>query len=179
MRIIFSLVLTLLLSHALGQEASPYAGEQNRSIKSLSDSEIAALENGAGMGFARLAELNHYPGPRHVLDLESELDLSDDQRAESQALFDEMHDTAVALGEALIQAEQNLDVRFADRSIDEAGLEQALQEIAVLRARLRYVHLEAHLRQRALLSAEQIDRYDELRGYGEGSHRHGIHGEQH
>ena len=47
---------------------SPYAGEQTREIKALSGSDIANLRNGRGMGLARPAELNRYPGPRHVLD---------------------------------------------------------------------------------------------------------------
>lgn len=49
--------------------ATPYAGQQTRTIKALSDDEIAALRNGEGMGMAKAAELNGYPGPIHVLSL--------------------------------------------------------------------------------------------------------------
>ena len=76
-----------------------------------------------------------------------------------------MHGRAVALGEELIAAEQALDRRFADASIDEASLHEALSDIGRIRADLRYVHLEAHLKQRRLLSDDQVARYDELRGY--------------
>ena len=48
---------------------TPYAGQQTRTIKALSDDEIAALRNGEGMGMAKAAELNGYPGPIHVLSL--------------------------------------------------------------------------------------------------------------
>lgn len=78
-----SLVIALLLvpmnamsrqaTHVHGQhEGSPYAGQESREIKALSPDEIAALRKGDGMGFAKAAELNGYPGPRHVLDLAAE-----------------------------------------------------------------------------------------------------------
>jgi hypothetical protein len=39
----------------------PYAGQQARTIKALSDEDIAALRKGEGMGMAKAAELNGYP----------------------------------------------------------------------------------------------------------------------
>ena len=47
-----------------------------------------------------------------------------------------------------------------------------LLEIGEIRARLRFVHLKSHLRQRDLLTAEQIARYDDLRGYRHAGGRH-------
>jgi len=58
---------------------SPYAGQQSRSIKALPEGDIAALQNGDGMGMAKAAELNGYPGPRHVLALAAELHLTEAQ----------------------------------------------------------------------------------------------------
>ena len=46
---------------------SPYAGEERREIKSLSPQEIGDYLAGKGMGLAKAAELNGYPGPAHVL----------------------------------------------------------------------------------------------------------------
>jgi hypothetical protein len=63
-----------LASPALAQQ--PYAGLQNRSIKSLSDQQIADLNAGRGMGLALAAELNGYPGPMHAIELASDLHLS-------------------------------------------------------------------------------------------------------
>jgi len=54
----------------------PYTGQEMRDIKLLSDKDIQSLQNGTGEAFggmAKLAELNGYPGPRHVLDMASEL----------------------------------------------------------------------------------------------------------
>jgi hypothetical protein len=80
---------------------------------------------------------------------------------------------------AIIEAESELDRRFELGSITAESLESALREIGRLRAELRYVHLRAHLRQRKLLSAEQVREYDALRGYGEASDDHGKHQHSH
>ena len=45
--------------------ATPYAGQQARTIKALSDEEIAGLRNGEGMGMAKPAELNGCPRVQH------------------------------------------------------------------------------------------------------------------
>ena len=48
----------------------PYAGHQDRAIKALSAEEIEQYLSGSGMGFAKPAELNGYPGPMHVIEPE-------------------------------------------------------------------------------------------------------------
>src|SRR5207244_4142384 len=48
---------------------SPYAGQQRRSVKALSEQQLSDLQAGRGMGLALPAELNGYPGPSHVLEL--------------------------------------------------------------------------------------------------------------
>jgi len=54
---------------------SPYAHTQSAEIPTLTDEEIAQLRNGDGMGLARAAELNRYPGPKHTLELGEQLAL--------------------------------------------------------------------------------------------------------
>ncbi len=145
---------------------SPYAGQEQRQVKSLSAAEVEALRDGKGMGFAKVAELNHYPGPKHVLELAAELELTQTQVHETEQLFTDMQTRARSLGRELVDAEAALDRAFAEQAIDKTTLEAMLFQVGELRARLRYVHLEAHLRQRALLTEDQVVRYDELRGYG-------------
>jgi Spy/CpxP family protein refolding chaperone len=118
------------------------------------------------MGFAKLAELNSYPGPKHVLDAADKLELSDEQLAATRALFEDMKQQAIALGEQLVAAETRLDQRFADGDIDAASLQAAVLEIGEVRAQLRNVHLQAHLKQKELLSPKQVQHYDMIRGYG-------------
>jgi len=70
------------------QGHSPYAGQHARQLKALSDDEVRQLLEGAGMGYARAAELNGYPGPMHVLELADKLGLSAQQREETRRLMD-------------------------------------------------------------------------------------------
>jgi hypothetical protein len=102
LRELIGLTLAAALVGAVQAQPQPYAGQHQREIKALSADEIKQYLAGAGMGYAKSAELNHYPGPGHALELADKLGLSDGQR-----------------------------------------------------------------RTRALLSAEQVARYDTLRGYGQ------------
>lgn len=145
----------------------PYAGQQARTVKALSDEDIAALRNGEGMGMAKAAELNGYPGPKHVLDFAQQLQLTDLQRHDVQAIFDRMSTAAKPLGGELIAQEQALDRLFAKGDITPDRLAAATAAIGELRGRLRAVHLSAHLETRALLNPDQVARYQQLRGYGD------------
>jgi hypothetical protein len=64
-----SLIIAVLTCGAVLAQQQPYAGIQNRPIKTLSDQQIADLNAGRGMGLALAAELNGYPGPVHAIDI--------------------------------------------------------------------------------------------------------------
>src|SRR4030088_2876215 len=91
----------LLLASTAAIAQTPYAGMQTRSIKALSEAQVADLGAGRGMGLALAAELNGYPGPSHVLELADKLELSADQRTRINGLFDSMKAEAVPLGSKL------------------------------------------------------------------------------
>jgi Spy/CpxP family protein refolding chaperone len=173
-------LLTLIAAHAAAADTSPYAGEQQRAIKALSQSEIEDLRAGRGMGLAKAAELNGFPGPAHVLELADRLGLTPAQRAATETLVERMKADAQRIGADLIAAEQALDRAFAARRIDESALQAKLSAIAALQGELRYVHLRTHLAQAAILTPEQIRHYDVLRGYASDTaapaHGHGGHG---
>ena len=158
---------------------SPYAGQQNREIRSLSESEVADLLAGKGMGYANAAELNGYPGPAHVLELRSELGLSAEQLAQTQAIFQRMESSAKSLGAELVQAERALEASFRNREVSPDSLARALERIAAIEGKLRNVHLGAHLEQTRVLSPAQAARYARLRGYagdaGDAGGHHGHH----
>ena len=174
------ILLALIAASAVRADTSPYAGEQQRAIKALSPSEIDDLRAGRGMGLAKAAELNGFPGPTHVLELADRLGLDRDQRAATTALVARMKADAQRIGADLIAAEQALARAFAERRIDDGALQAKLSEIAVLQGELRYVHLRTHLAQAALLTPAQIARYEGLRGYAEPqsapAQGHGGHG---
>ncbi len=157
-----------LANPALAQhehQESPYAGAEQSEIPSLTPQELVDLRRGAGLGFAKPAELNHYPGPRHVLDLAEAIGLTSDQRDEIQIIESVMRKRALELGQEIIEAERVLNERFAHGHIDARTLESATREIATLYGELRYAHLRAHLTTRRVLTDAQVAEYDHLRGY--------------
>ena len=172
----FRATLPLLIAAAAAlaagdPEPSPYAGQESRAIKSLSAEDIEALESGSGVAFggmAKAAELNGYPGPRHVLELAEELELTPRQRAETERLYAEMKALAVALGRRVLEQERALDDAFRRRSIDAATLSELVRSAAELQGSLRALHLSYHLKMAASLAPGQIASYNQLRGYAGG-----------
>ena len=153
----------------------PYSGQENREIKALAPEQIAAYEGGEGMGYAKAAELNHFPGPKHVLELEKELGLTGAQATTAREIYRRMHERAVRLGKSVLEKERELDRLFSDARITPDVLSRITSEAARLEGELRATHLQAHLEMRSLLTPAQIAAYDALRGYGKGGHS-GHHG---
>jgi len=181
MRVILILIGTAVViglaapNSAAEQNASAYAGQATRPIKALSENDIASLRNGDGMGLAKAAELNGYPGPRHVLALARELRLTDAQAGQVTAIHDRMSASARPLGAELIDREGLLDQLFAKAEITPERLTAEVAAIGEIQGRLRAVHLAAHLETRAIMKAEQIAEYDRLRGYASAGALHGNH----
>lgn len=162
----FACVCCMLGGAVLAAEGhAPYAGLDARPIASLSPEDIAALEAGEGWGLALPAELNGYPGPRHVLDLADDLELTAAQQRVVSAIFEAMQSDAVAAGLDLIAAERALDEAFRGGSVTPEMLERRVRDAARARGALRLVHLTRHLETIDILSADQIARYNALRGY--------------
>ena len=154
---------------AAAQTKSPYAGLERNEISSLSQPEVNALLAGQGMGFAKAAELNGYPGPLHVIELAGPLALTSEQLDGTRKLMEAHKSRARTLGAEVVAAELALDRLFKDRKANAADVSAAAQRVGVLQARLRAEHLNTHLAQTRLLDSEQIRRYSELRGYSTGS----------
>ena len=161
------LALVCLLPACASNHSSEYVGEEYRAIKSLSADDIKELRAGGGWGLAKAAELNGVPGPAHILEMASAIELTPTQQAEIQAIYQQMKSEAVSLGNQLIQLEAALNSHFADGSINQAILEQSVQDIERVRVQLRLAHLSAHLQTPNILTPEQISLYNELRGYSQ------------
>ena len=170
MRVLATVVLLAALAAA--QQQSPYAGEQHRAIKSLSDQELTDLREGNGMGLAKAAELNGYPGPKHVLEMANELGLSAAQKIQIEDEFAQMKAVVRKLGAEVIAAEERLEQVFAQGKASAAEVEQASLEAAELRGKLRAAHLNAHIATAGVLTVEQARRYQHLRGYASGHQPH-------
>jgi hypothetical protein len=146
-------------------QQSPYSGLERRSIKALSDEQIADLVVGRGLGLALAAELNSYPGPVHVLELAEALALTPEQRSRTKNLLDNMKAETIPIGKRLIAFERDLDLLFAERKITPEVIDEVTARIAAAQGELRAAHLRYHIDMAALLSSEQVVRYAELRGY--------------
>lgn len=150
-----------------GNLRSPYAVLRGTAATGLLPEEVEGLVKGKGMALALAAEVNGYPGPRHVLDVAEadQLPLRPEQRAAVERLNAQMLEEAQAKGQEILQAEAHLAQRFREGRIDEASLRASLEHIGQLRAELRFIHLRTHLTTRALLTAEQLAQYNTVRGY--------------
>jgi Spy/CpxP family protein refolding chaperone len=155
------------IASAQPHEMSPHAGKQTRQIASLSDMDIAAIRKGNGWGLALPAEVNGAPGPRHVLDLAEPLELSDEQIAQITTIYEEMKRSAISTGAEFIAAEQALNDVFERGGLDQTELAGLVEQAGDARARLRLVHLSAHLKTLPLLTEKQVELYAQLRGYAE------------
>jgi hypothetical protein len=165
----------VLLAFGAAVAQTPYAGLQTRSIKALSDQQIADLRAGRGMGLALAAELNGYPGPSHLLELADKLGLSDAQRNSARNIFEAMKAETIPIGERLITQETALDKLFADHAITAEKLSAATAEIGATQAELRAAHLKYHLSTVAMLEPSQIQQYAVLRGYDNGGSQEHHH----
>lgn len=172
MKFIYTALILVVACSAFASTESQYAGDELNEIKSLSPDEINGLLQGKGMGFAKAAELNRYPGPRHVLDLAEELRLSNRQITETSQIFERMREKSINLGTQLVEYEKELDLLFSSGHISALELDSLLLKIGETRARLRAAHLQAHLEMKKILSHHQVVMYDKFRGYSNGRNNH-------
>jgi hypothetical protein len=156
-----------LLAQGMTPTPGPYAGQQSSSVRGLTEAEIDDLRNGRGMGLARPAEINGYPGPRHVLDLANELGLTEEQRTAVQGLFEQMKAEAVPLGEQILSQYAELESGFRESRASIDDVAQWTGQLGQLEGQLRATHLKYHLLTRPLLTDAQNAAYAQLRGYAE------------
>lgn len=74
-----------------------------------------------------------------------------------RAVFEAMQHDAAAEGVRYVSLEAALETRFQDRVVSDAELKGLLASIEQSRARLRYIHLSAHLSLQDVLTETQIE----------------------
>ena len=159
------LLIALLAAVPAAAQHHGYHGEHGREIKALSADEVKQYLAGAGMGYAKAAELNHFPGQQHALEFSDRLGLDASQRAAIQRLMDAHKAEARAIGARVVESERALEALFRAGKVEEAVLAEAVRTAAALEGEYRLSHLETHRRMRSLLTQDQVARYDALRGY--------------
>lgn len=148
-----------------GRHVSPYAGQEIRRIKSLSVERVADLLAGRGAGYAKAAELNGVPGPAHILEMKDAISLTADQERRVRAIHGLMEKEAKVLGAQLVALETELNDAFASAQATPDSLRSVLGRNARVESDLRFVHLAAHLETPKILTTDQIQTYNRLRGY--------------
>jgi hypothetical protein len=135
--------------------------------RSLAPEELRDLQEGEGMGLARAAELNGYPGPAHILVAAraGKIDLYAEQREAIERIHAATKAKAQALGQQILAQEASLEAGFRTGHVVEAELARRVEDIARMLAELRLTHLRAHLLTAAILRPEQIEEYYQFRGY--------------
>lgn len=159
----------LALAHEHGAPPAAAATSAHSTAGYSAEERAAGLREGKGMGLAMPAEGNGYPGPRHVLELADQLNLTPDQRRRTQALFDDMRTDASRLGEQLLTQEAELYAIFRERRANAGLLESTARRIGETEALLKVAHLRAHLAMMEILSPAQVRQYVQLRQSGAGS----------
>lgn len=146
---------------------SPYADgyDPDAPLRALGAELVEQILLGQGASLALPAELNGLPGPRHVLGLADQLDLSPNQQTQVQDIFDRYLADAIPAGERYLAAAQALEEELRSGAISEEELSELVTEASRLEGELVTSHLTAHLRTAAILTPEQIAAYNQLRGY--------------
>jgi hypothetical protein len=172
MILVISAVLTatiLFVQAVPGQDrlTSPYRANPLGGVRGISTEEVTALREGNGMGLARAAELNSYPGPRHVLAAveAGQLQATLEQVERTTAIYATMRRDAQQVGAQILGEEASLESAFRSGTISEPDLTSRVARIAELQGELRSIHLAAHLATRAILTDEQVQKYNAIRGY--------------
>jgi hypothetical protein len=160
-------LVTLLAAPAAAQH--DHAGGAPSDIAALTAEQLHGLMTGEGMGMALAAELNHYPGPKHVLELADSLRITPEQRDAVERIRQGMLTRAVELGTRIVALERELDAHFKAGRAASDEVASLTERIGTLGGLLRAGHLEAHVATRALLTPDQIRTYDRLRGHTPGS----------
>jgi Spy/CpxP family protein refolding chaperone len=106
------------------------------------------------------------------LDLSEKLGLTDTQKQKIQTLFEKMKDEAQPIGQQFLDVEDQIDTGYAQETITDQKLKQLLTRSGDLYGKLRHVHLKYHFQTKEILTRQQVERYNELRGYASHSSSH-------
>ena len=148
-------MLAALSEPALAQryhgQASPYAGQEARAIKSLSADDDRRVPARRRLGLAKAADVNGVPGPAHLPEIEGRISADDDQVAAVSAIFAAMQAEAIAGERRLIARRARARRRVLGAASPMRACAAMLAVIEASRSAPRYIHLAALRPPRALL----------------------------
>lgn len=159
--------------HAGMQHAGSMGGGM---LGGMSDAEKEALKAGEGLGAGRLAMQAGYPGPRHVLEMGDELELTAAQKEQIGTIFGGAKASFAKMGAELVEKEEALEAMFAAGDVDVGDMTKLAAEIGERQGELRAAHLAAHVRTREALTPAQLEKLSAMAG-AHGAMGHGESGQ--
>ena len=115
------------------------------------------------MGPVREAKLNHFPGPKHLLELASEVELHNAQAISIEEILLKMKSKSVAEGSGIVEPDCHLADRFASGQPSVAEARRIARYLGVMRDTLEGIHLLAHIESARELTGDLNEGYDRLR----------------
>ncbi len=147
-----------------GQGMQQGGGMGGGMLGGMTDAEKEAIRAGQGLGAGRLAMQAGYPGPRHILEMGDELELTAAQKERIGTIFGEAKASFAKMGAELVEKEEALEAMFAAGDVDVGDMTKLAAEIGELTGELRAGHLAAHVRTREALTAAQLEKLAAMRG---------------
>lgn len=134
-------------------------------VKAVTDKQYTDLKQGNEMGMGRVAELNNYPSPVRVSELEQQLNLNPNQKIRLKQIIAAWQFKTKEMGRFIIAEETRLDNLFSSGKATDGAVIYYSNRIGLFLGELRNAHLQAHLKTRNILTPAQIKRYNILMGY--------------
>ena len=122
---------------------------------------------GAGLGAGMIAMMNGYPGPKHVLEMGDELELTAEQRESIGTIYGNVKAKSVELGTELVEKDEALAALFTSGSVSTGDVEKLAREIGELQGRVRAEHLNAHVETFDALTPAQREQLSSMQGMHE------------
>ena len=160
---ILGLLLLLLSFHEL--KAQPDSASHLKRVAApdtfLSEFEtFKAAKNISGL--QAVADHNHYPSPRKVLLLQKELQLNDRQMAAISLINKTLQGKINEMNGFLITNERTIDSLFRYKKVNNGLLIFYTNRYGLYQGELRNALLQACLKTEAILTGQQIKKYDSL-----------------
>lgn len=157
------LFTAILLSNRINAQSQADSTVKHSTVKTLTDRQYNALLNGEDLyGMVLVAKLNHYPYPVEVIKFKNELDLSPIQVDKITAINKELHRKILEMGLIIIHNERTLDSLFRTHRINNGSLIFYTNRYGLYQGELRNAILQTCLTTRALLTQQQINKFEAL-----------------
>jgi len=147
-----------------GQAEGGMQGMGGGMLGGVSETEKEALLKGAGLGAGMIAMMNGYPGPKHILEMGEELELTAAQRETIGTIYGKVKAESVKYGTELVEKDEALAAMFTSGSVDTGDVEKLAREIGELQGRVRAEHLNAHVKTYDALTPAQREKLSSMQG---------------